>query len=175
MAYSEMETPARHTSGSETRREAKETAGEVKQAADELKGEVKQEVQRLTEEARQRGQALFEGQRLAAADEIGGMVSALRKTAHELEEEHRPSTANLMGRAAESLDRVAGTLRDRDFRALFGQVENYARQHPGMFFGGSVIAGLLLARFLKSSSEGQYRTSPYAPSERRRSESEYVF
>lgn len=175
MAYSEMETTARHTSGSETKHEAKETAGEVKQAAGELKGEVKQEVQHLTEEAKQRGQALFEGQRRAAADEIGGMVSALRKTAHELDQEHRPSTANLVGRAAESLDRVAGTLREKDLRTLYGQVEDYARQHPGMFFGGSIIAGLLLARFLKSSSEGQYRTSRYTPSERRRSESEYVF
>jgi hypothetical protein len=151
----------------------------TKHEAMETAGEVKQEAQRMTEEAKQRGKALFEGQRRAAADEIGGVVNALRKTANDLDMEHRASTATLIGRAADSLDRVAGTLRERDFRTLIGQVEGYARQHPGMFFGGSVIAGLLLARFLKSSAESSYDTSmprsSHTSSGRRRSESDYVF
>jgi hypothetical protein len=160
-----------------TRYEEKESA--TKHEAMETAGEVKQEAQRLTEEAKQRSKALFEGQRRAAADEIGGMVNALRKTAHDLDTEHRASTANLVGRAADSLDRIAGTLRERDFRALIGQMEGYARQHPGVFFGGSVIAGLLLARFLKSSGEYPRATSMsrsrHTSSERRPSESDYVF
>jgi hypothetical protein len=147
------------TSGSRTEQEARETAGELKE-----------EARRLAEEAKHRGQALFEGQRLAAADEIGGMVDALRKTAHDLEGEQRRSTANFAYRAAESLDRLAGTLRNRDLRSLIGQGEAYARRHPGMFFGGSVITGLLLARFLKSSSE----RAGYGASGYRRAESGYL-
>jgi hypothetical protein len=160
MAYSE----------SETEYQAKETAGEVKQAAGELQGEMKEEARRLAGEAKQRGQALFEGQRRAAADEIGGMVEALRKTARELDQEQRPSTANLVGRAAETMDRLASNLRDQDFRALYGRVEGYARQHPGLFFGGSLVAGLVMARFLKSSSENRHRGSSYASTGRGRYE-----
>lgn len=160
MAYSE----------SQTEYQAKQTAGEVKQAAGELQGEMKEEAQRLAGEAKQRGQALFEGQRRAAADEIGGMVEALRKTAHELDQEQRPSTANLVNRAAESMDRLATNIRDQDFRALYGKAEGYARQHPGLFFGGSLVAGLVMARFLKSSSEGRQRGSSHASTGRGRYE-----
>lgn len=162
MAYSESELTTGRGTGSETKREAQQTVGEVKHEAEQAAGEMKQEMQHLTQEAKERGKALFEGQRRAAADEIGGMVNALRRTQQELDQEQKPSTSELVGRAANALDRVAGTLRNQDFRALFGQVEGYARQHPGMFFGGSVVAGLLLARFLKSSAEGQ----PYAASHR---------
>jgi hypothetical protein len=161
MAYSETESTTGRSTGSETRHEAQKTVGEVKHEAREAAGEMKQEMQHLTQEARERGKALFEGQRRAAADEIGGMVQALRKTQQELDREDKPSTSELVGRAASALDRVAGTLRNQDFRGLVGQVESYARQHPGMFFGGSVVAGLLLARFLKSSAEGQPYASRY--------------
>ena len=116
-------------------------------------GQARDEARRLADEAQRRGAALFEGQRQAAAEEIGGMAGALRKAAHQLDAERRPSTASLAGRAADSLDRLATGLRERDLRALAGQAEGYARQHPGLFFAGSVAAGLLLARFLKSSAE----------------------
>lgn len=183
MAYSETETktgqPETSTSSAQlgSTYTGSQPGTQLKQEAKETVGELKQEMLRLKEDAQHRGKALFEGQRRAAADEIGGMVEALRKTAHELDEEHRVSTANLVGRTADSLDRVAKTLRDQDFRTLVRQVEGYARQHPGIFFGGSIIAGLLLARFLKSSSEsrGYGYTSRYSPSERRETESRYVF
>jgi hypothetical protein len=116
-------------------------------------GEARDEARRLADEAQRRGAALFEGQRHAAADEIGGMAGALRKAASQLDAERRPSTASLAGRAADSLDRLASGLREHDLRALAGQAEGYARQHPGLFFAGSVAAGLLLARLLKSSAE----------------------
>lgn len=175
MAYSETESTTGRTVGSETQHEAQKTVGEVKHEAQQAAGEMKQEMQHLTQEAKERGKALFEGQRRAAADEIGGMVNALRKTQQELDREQKPSTSELVGRAANALDRVAGTLRNQDFRALFGQVEGYARQHPGIFFGGSVVAGLLLARFLKSSAEGQPYASRYSSSGHRWPESRHVF
>lgn len=171
MAYSTSESSA----GSETRREAEKTVGEVKHEAQQAAGEMKQEMQHLTEEAKERGRALFEGQRRAAADEIGGMVEALRRTQQDLDREQKPSTSELVGRAASALDRLAGTVRTQDFRRLFGEVEGYARQHPGLFFGGSIAAGLLLARFLKSSAEGQPYASRPGSSGRSWRESRQVF
>ncbi len=173
MAYSDTEIPTRPIPGSETSYETKETLGEAKQATEEIKNDVKQEAQRITAEAKQRGQALFDSQKHAAADEIGNMALALRRTAQELNQEQQPSTAKLATRAADSLERLAGTLRDKDLRTVFSQLEHYAREHPGMFFGGSVVAGLLLARFLKSSAEGSSEMSGRARTESRGSQ--YAF
>ena len=175
MAYSESEATTGRPAGSETRREAEKTVGEVKHEVQRTAGEMKQEMQHLTEEAKERGRALFEGQRRAAADEIGGMVEALRRTQYGLDQEQKPSTAELVGRAANTLDRLAGSLRTQDFRSLFGEVEGYARQHPGNFFGGSVAARLLLARFLKSSPEGQPYASRHGSSGRSWQESQHIF
>ncbi|BBL77393.1 hypothetical protein MishRS11D_44910 (plasmid) [Methylomagnum ishizawai] len=144
--------PGGGTAGAEAWREAQGAASEIKQQA-----------QRLADEARQRGAALFEGQRQAAAAELGGMVDALRRTAQNLGSEQRPAPAQWVGRAADSLDRIAGNLRQQDARALLGQVEDYARQHPGLFFGGSVAAGVLLARYLKATARASTPDAPDRP------------
>lgn len=128
--------------------------------AKETAREARHEMHQLKEEAKERGKALFEGQKHTAADEIGGMANALRRTAQQLNEQDQPSTAHYAERAADALGNVASTLRDRDFGSLIKQTEDFARRQPGIFFGGSVVTGFLLARFLKSSS-----TNREAPSE----------
>lgn len=89
------------------------------------------------------------------------MADALRRTAQNLDSEQRPTSAQWVGRAADSLDRIA--LSPQDARALLGQVEDYARQHPGLFFGGSVAAGVVLARFLKATARAS-APNPARPS-----------
>ncbi|WP_176225426.1 hypothetical protein [Methylomagnum ishizawai] len=91
------------------------------------------------------------------------MADALRRTAQNLDSEQRPASAQWVGRAADSLDRIAGNLSPQDARALLGQVEDYARQHPGLFFGGSVAAGVVLARFLKATARAS-APNPARPS-----------
>jgi hypothetical protein len=45
---------------------------------------------------------------------------------------------------------VADTIRERDVRELVGDVQEFARQQPTLFFGGAVILGFAALRFLKS-------------------------
>jgi hypothetical protein len=188
MALSETETTVNRpttptgTGYTGTRRVGEETPGQpgsdIEREARATAGEIKQEMQNLKEEAKQRGKTLVENQREAAAGELRGMVEALRRTAREMDQQDRHTTAGYINRAATTLDRVAGSLRDQDLRSLAGQVQGYARQHPGLFFGGSVLVGFLLARFLKSSAGsaefGQDYPSGYRPGEYRRTGSRYV-
>jgi len=53
------------------------------------------------------------------------------------------------------VDRVSRYLRDKDLPALVRDTEGFARRHPDLFLGGSLVAGVLLARFLKSSADRQ--------------------
>lgn len=121
---------------------------EARQASDAVRREVRQ----LASEAKQHGQSLFEGQRKAAAEDLGEMAQALKRAAQQLHEQQRAATASYAERAAAALESAAGTLREGDFQSLVKKTEDFARRYPGAFLGGSVLAGLLLSRFLKSSA-----------------------
>lgn len=156
MPPTETETPTTRSTSSPAAETHGETqwqnpnaarTSEVKNAGAELANTTRQ----LADEVKQRGATLWQNQRRAAADEVSQMVQALRQTAHELGTDERSTTAQLAERAANSLDYVATTLRDRDLGELVAPVRDYARRHPGLFFGGSVALGLVLTQMLKGS------------------------
>jgi len=55
-------------------------------------------------------------------------------------------------RAAEQLERLSSYLKDHDLRGFVRDTETFARRRPDLFLGGTFLAGLALARFLKSSA-----------------------
>jgi hypothetical protein len=57
--------------------------------------------------------------------------------------------------AARAIDRVAGDLRDRDLDQLAEDVRGFARRRPAVFVGAGIAAGVIAARFLKSSGSGR--------------------
>lgn len=120
--------------------------------------QAREESRRLAEKAKEQGQSLLAEQKKATADEIGGVAEALRKAAHEMhQQEHPPMITPYAERAAEGLERFSSTLRERDLNALVQQTEDFARRQPGIFVGGAVVTGFLLARFFRSSAlHGEY-------------------
>jgi hypothetical protein len=56
--------------------------------------------------------------------------------------------------AAARLEGAANTLQNRSIDDLIEEMRNFARARPAVFFGGAIIAGLALTRFLKSSGQG---------------------
>ncbi len=53
--------------------------------------------------------------------------------------------------AARKLEDSARYFEDADLRTIASDVESFARQNPALFLGGAFAAGLLAARFLKST------------------------
>ncbi len=110
----------------------------------------------MAADARGRLNDAVDQQKTAGADQLSGIAKAVQTAATDLQDKS-PQVARLVGDAASSVDRFASDLRNRDVRDVLDQVTSFARQQPVAFFAGSVLAGLLLARFLKSES----RTNPY--------------
>lgn len=112
--------------------------------------------------------ALNETQHSAAAD-IHDFAAALRNAARSLD--RRGPAVRVAEQAAESLERLSGKLRSKDFDGLVHDVEAFARSQPAVFLGMAVAAGFLAARFLKTSSphsgerpeEGPARYGPAGP------------
>jgi hypothetical protein len=50
---------------------------------------------------------------------------------------------------------LSATLRDRDVRELVQDAQQFARRQPAIFVGAAFAAGVLAARFMKSSGGGR--------------------
>jgi hypothetical protein len=86
-----------------------------------------------------------------AAQTLGTVAAALRGAAQDLQQGEVEALGTYAEGAAEQLDKVAGYLREKDLKGLTGDAETFARRHPEVFLGGAFLAGILAARFLKSS------------------------
>jgi 2-succinyl-5-enolpyruvyl-6-hydroxy-3-cyclohexene-1-carboxylate synthase len=91
-----------------------------------------------------------------ATDVVDVLAHAVRQTTDQLREEHHDTIARYVDRAADQLERFSGRMRDKNMGELMHDVRDLARRQPTLFIGGSFVAGLLVARFLKSSREDGY-------------------
>jgi UDP-N-acetylglucosamine 2-epimerase len=100
------------------------------------------------------------------ADYIGSIAQATHRAANEFETEI-PQAAHYIRQAAEQMQGVANTVRERDVRELVGEVQSFARRQPTLFFGGAVVLGFAALRFLKSAAPTSAETGSNAFEARR--------
>jgi hypothetical protein len=92
-------------------------------------------------------------QKNAGADRIGEVAGAVHGAARSLES-GMPQMASYVHDAAVRLEDAASTLRQRNVEDLIDEISRFARARPVLFFGGAMLAGFALTRFLKSSAQG---------------------
>jgi hypothetical protein len=103
--------------------------------------------------AKEQGKAMAARQKDAAAERVESVAGAVRDTAKRLEGEQPGHMGRYVSMAADRLESFGRQLREKDVDALLEDAQAFARRSPVAFFGGSVLAGFLFARFLKSSAE----------------------
>ena len=69
------------------------------------------------------------------------------------------SATRLVTQAGDGLRRITDTVRGKNLDEIVREAESFARQRPAMFIGAAAIAGFLAVRFLKSTSDRDYRSS----------------
>lgn len=111
------------------------------------------------QQAREVARSKFSEQQHEAAQGIGDLAGALRSAAREVEGRQQPTVAKLAQCAADGLERLSVTLRNRDLDGLLREAEAFARRQPAAFVGAAVAAGFLAVRFLKSSHHDQPSTT----------------
>jgi hypothetical protein len=111
---------------------------------------------RLAGRAREQAGRFVERRRDEVAQRIDRVSGALRESGQRLREGEADVVGRYVDSAAGQLDQLALYLRGRDLEAFLADVETFARRRPQLFVTGSFVAGLLLARFLKSSSQRPY-------------------
>jgi hypothetical protein len=121
-------------------RTAKENASQLGDAAVDLANSAKGKVEAAVTQRKSRG-----------ADYIGSLAQATGRAANEFEAE-LPQTARYIRQASDQIQGFADTVRQKDVRELVGEVQDFARRQPTLFFGGAVVLGFAALRFLKSTA-----------------------
>jgi hypothetical protein len=135
----------------------------AKQSAAEAAEQIKMKGAEALDTARQQAENVAGNQKEYLVERLSHCREASRKAAEQLRHDNDPTMAHYADVMAQQFDKGANYVRSRDVRGIARDAENLARKQPEIFFGGMFIAGLAMARFLKSSShhsEGQIEEAP---------------
>jgi hypothetical protein len=133
------------------------TGGGALEQVRQAKDKVMDQARTTLRDARDRAGSTFTQGRQQAAEQIGGLGQAFRRTSETLRGEDQASFADVADTVARQIDRVAGYLRESDGRTIARDLESMARRQPALVFAGAFALGLVAARFFKSSTPG-YRS-----------------
>jgi len=104
--------------------------------------------QRLRED----GRRTIEQRKRSAAERVDGIAQALERSGEQFSESE-PTLADLASRIAGTVGNLATRLREGSIDDLVDDTRAMARRNPGLFIAGGLIAGFVLARFVKASSQ----------------------
>ena len=132
---------------------SREATASVKQKAQQTKERALNKGTEAIHQAKDKTRAFAEDRKSQLGERIHGYGSAVRRAADKLRDEEDPNIAHYAEVVAEKLDQAADYVQSRDPGMILHDVERAARRRPEIFFGGMFLAGLVLSRFLKASSE----------------------
>ena len=89
-----------------------------------------------------------------ASDTLGSIAGAVRGMTQPLREGGQSGIADYVNQAADGIERWAADLKRQDVDDALRAAQQFARRQPALFLGMAFTAGMLAARFLKSSSSG---------------------
>jgi hypothetical protein len=130
---------------------AREGGAGAREQIRQVRDKVVDQAKTTFKQAKDRAASSLADSRREAADQIGGLARAVHRAGEHLRNEDQPRIAGLADSLADQVDHLAGYLREAELRTVGRDVENLARRQPALVYGAAFAAGLLAARFLKSS------------------------
>lgn len=133
--------------------EARDTGAELRDTASEVASNVQEKGAEVVDAVKAKAEDLADQGKAFGAEKAEGFAGAVRRVADDLEGTS-PEIARHVRVAADSIEGVAGSLRERSIGSLIDEVNGFARRQPAAFFGAAVLAGFAISRFAKSSAAG---------------------
>lgn len=125
----------------------------------EALAEARQQAGSLASEAKEQGKAALSRGKDSTAAQLETVADSLHATADDLKERNQEQAGRFIDYAAERLDAFSRRMRDKDLDALIEDAARIGRNSPVTLFAGSVAAGFLLSRFVKSSAKPKTRAA----------------
>jgi hypothetical protein len=148
----------------------KDATGDLQPKLESIKEEVsvfaetaKAKLGEVAEPIKEKAAEVAEKQKDAGAEQIKIAAKAVHGAASQLESE-MPQIAGYIHEAGQRLERAAEDLRQGNVDELMSKFGDYARNQPAMVFGGAMLAGFALTRFVKSAAHQARPNDGKAPS-----------
>jgi hypothetical protein len=122
----------------------------AKEKAGELAEPLKDKALEIAEPLKDKALEVAKEQKDAGADQLRLLARAIR-SASEAVQPDVPRVANYMKSLSGKLDRASSDIRESELDELGRSASDFAKRNPALVFGGAMLAGLALSRFLKSS------------------------
>lgn len=136
------QTPSKTTSPSS----AREAAEAAKHKASEVAGQAKDEAKDQLAQKKQQ-----------ATGSLDDVADAMHAAGDRLEQDDRDAFASYAHNAANQVEHLVQSVRNRSVGEILDEAERFARREPGLFIGGAFLLGIVGARFLKASEPGTGR------------------
>jgi hypothetical protein len=133
--------------GADTKSSAKEMIGKAGQT-------VRQEAANFASQAQQRAAGEIEKHKETATQTLGQFANAIRRAGDELSQSDQSMASRFVAQAADGLENFARALSDKRPEDLVDTVRDFSRRNPTAFVAGTVLAGLALGRFMRSTQSG---------------------
>ena len=124
----------------------------LKEDVGEIAGAAVERGRHFLDAAREQATVYVDHRKDGMAQSVADLANSLRESTSSFED--RPNIRAFVDSAAEGLDQLAESIRERSFADIFNQVEEVVRHRPAAVAAISVALGFLTARFIKSSAEG---------------------
>lgn len=129
------------------------TTEQVKEEARNLANQAKEQTKNVANQAKDQVNQVVSERKEQTAQRLGSFAHALHEAANKLDEEDAGGLGRYAHQAADQVDRLSNYLRNQDVSAFMRDTETFARRHPDVFLGTTFLAGLLVARFFKASTD----------------------
>ena len=127
-------------------------------------GAVKQEVATFASSVQDKAVDKIADQKDAATETLGAFANAIRHAGEELAQQDQSIAGRMVKQAADGLEHLSRTVSEKRPEELLGAVREFGRHNPTAFIAGSVLLGVALGRFARSS-EGRSDGGTVIPSQ----------
>ena len=107
----------------------------------------------LLDAAKKRGRGLLDHQKNAAGEELSSVAEVMKDAARKFEEKEEGGVGAYVQKAADYVEKISSTLKDRNLEELILDAEGRLKQRPAVFLGVTAAVGFAIGRFLRAGSQ----------------------
>ena len=121
---------------------------------------VKQEAASLASSVQDKAQDQIQGKKQVASKTMADFASAIRHAGDELAAQDQSAVGRVVKQAADGLEHMSRTVSEKRPEELLDAVRDFGRSNPTAFMAASVLLGVALGRFAKSSETHRANDRP---------------
>jgi hypothetical protein len=143
--------------------ELSDAISKEKQSATEALHDARDEITRKAGEYASEAKDAFidkaEGAQQNVSANMAAFGGAMRAASEHLANSDQRAASKFVLEAAGGIERLSSSLKNKPFEDVLKEVRSFGRQNSGALIAGSVLAGLALGRFIKSSTPNKPQTN----------------